>query len=258
MFVEKHPIHPDARDFTMEADADRALLFIHGFTGTPYHFKSYAGFFHDKGMYVRAMRLPGHGSHIDDLVDSSYLDWRQAVRNELKELAAKKKKVFIVGYSFGANLALDVAMHYQNLVAGLILLSPPVFLKRERFLRFLTNFYHKFTNIKHRPKPLTFLSKKKSIEGGGYSRISVKGAVEFFDFIDKFTKQHLAYIDTPCLILSTKHDPLVSYKSAEFIYNNINSRDKELVSINGRRHTIKSEDLREKAYEKALEFILKH
>src|SRR3989338_4268300 len=100
MYKERHPVNHNARDYTLEAPGDRALLFVHGFTGSPHFFREYAEFVNKEGVYVRVMRLPGHGTHVEDLAESSYLDWREAVHNELKALAAIGKKVYLLGYSF--------------------------------------------------------------------------------------------------------------------------------------------------------------
>ena len=259
MFKEKYPIQEQAKDFTMESDGNSAVLFIHGFTGSPHHFRSYAHYFHQHGIYVRAMRLPGHGSHYEDLMEVTYLDWRLAVWREIKSLHKLNKKVFLIGYSFGGNLALDAAMHYPGLVTGIITISTPIFLKKERSLRFLTNFYNKYTNVKVKKKPW---NKRPGVDGfddGAYTHMPIKSALDFFEFIDHFSKPHLDDVKAPILILHSDKDPLVSYKSGQYIYDKVSSKEKELITFNGyKKHTIESDEIKKSAYKKALEFIKKH
>ena len=230
MYKEKYPVHPDAEDFVVPHQSDIAILFVHGFTGTPFHFRRYARFFNEKGIYIRAMRLPGHGTHINDLMDTSYLDWREAVHNELKQLAKIKKKIFLLGYSFGGDLSLDAAMHYPDLLTGVILVSPPIFIKRGIILRNLARLYKFFTNIKSRPRPGAMRG-SNILEGGSYSDIPVKSALEFFEYIDNFIKPNLDKVKIPALILYSDNDPLVSSSSSMFVYKKLGSEDKELINL---------------------------
>lgn len=265
MHKERHPVNPNARDYTLESAGDRAILFVHGFTGSPHFFREYAEFLNQEGMYVRVLRLPGHGTHVEDLAESSYLDWREAVHNELKALAALGKKVFIVGYSFGANLGLDAAMHYKNLVAGMVLISPAIRIRQAWFLKFLARFYDRYTNVRFRTKPgirrryKKFYSKIVEYEStGAYTAIPVKSGLEFFHFIDTFTIPHLKDVSTPTLILQSDHDPLARASGAKLVYDRLGSKDKTLVMVDNNEHVIISDDTRKQVYQEALKFIKTH
>lgn len=259
MFTEKHPIHPNARDYTLPAPGERAVLFIHGFASSPYHFRDYAEFFNKAGVHVRVLRLPGHGSHVSDLAASSHQDWREAVHGELQKLAGGGKQVFILGYSFGANLALDAAWHYPQAISGLVLVSPVIFLRGETWLRLLARFFDRYTKVRFRRKPWVRRRQTKEYQAGGsYTHLPIKSVMEFFYFIDNFTKAQLADIKTPTLILQPEQDPLVPPRSAEHAFAHLGTTDKKLVLLNSNEHTILSDNIRRQAFEEALDFISKH
>ncbi len=265
MFRERYPINPNAREYTLESEGDRAVLFVHGFTGSPHFFKEYAQFLNKEGVHVRVMRLPGHGSSVKDLAESSYLDWREAVHEELKNLYSIGKRTYLLGYSFGANLSLDAAMHYPTFISGMVLISPAIFIRMEIFLRMLARFYERFTNVKFRPKPgirrryKDFYAEIKDYEStGSYATIPVKSAIEFFNFIDNFTKPHLKNITVPTLILQSDRDPLARSKGAKLVYDKISSKDKNLIMINNNEHVIISDDTRKQVFKEALKFIKTH
>lgn len=259
MFTERYPIHPNACDYTLSAPGERAVLFIHGFASSPYHFRDYAALFNQAGIHVRVLRLPGHGSHVSDLAASSYHDWREAIHNELQILSALKRQVFVLGYSFGANLALDAAWHYPELAAGLVLVSPVVFVRGETWFRFLVRFFDRYTKVQYRRKPWVRRRQiKEYLASGAYVHLPVKSAQEFFYFIDNFTKAQLAEIKTSTLILQPEQDPLVPRRSAEHVFQRLGATDKKLIFLDSNEHTILSDNVRRQAYEGALNFISRH
>jgi len=256
-FTEQYPIK--SADFTLQAPGDRAVLFIHGYTGSPMHFKEFAEFVNHKGFHCRVMRLPGHGSDAHDLAHTTYLDWREAVHEELEELSKTKSKVFLIGYSFGSNLALDAAMHYPDLVAGLVVIAAPVFVKHSLSLRLLLRFFDRYTSADVKRKP--WVRKKKIDEyeaSGTYAHIPIRATLEFFSFLDNFTKPHLKDIKTPCLILQAEDDPIVDSRSAEYIFDHVGSEDKKLVMLDGKEHRTISDDVRQLAYKETADFLTTH
>jgi len=265
MFAEKYPVNPNAQDYTFESDGDCGVLFVHGFTGSPYFFREYAKQLHGEGIYVRALRLPGHGTHVKDLERSSHHDWRETVRDELDALLKKKKHVFLLGYSFGANLTIDVASEYGEKLSGIILISPAIFLHWDKLLRLLARFYDRYTNARIRPKPgvnrryKKFYTQLKEYEQtGAYLHIPVKSAIEFFYYVDTFTKPRLADVSVPCLILQSDHDPVTRARSATYVYDRLGSKDKHLVMISNNEHVIISDDIRKKVYKEVVGFVKNH
>jgi carboxylesterase len=109
------------------------LLFIHGFTASPYEGKYIAERLHGKsGLTVSVPLLPGHGTNPDDLRDKTWKDWYNFVEEKLLELKESCTHVFVCGQSMGAAMALRLAVHQT--FQGVICLAGAVFLKDWRLI----------------------------------------------------------------------------------------------------------------------------
>lgn len=108
----------------MSAQADRPVLCLHGFTGTPFDLGTLARALEAHGHRVAAPMLPGHGGTVADLAATGPDDWLAAADAELTTLAtASGTRVAIAGASMGALLALHLARQRPDDVAALVLLG---------------------------------------------------------------------------------------------------------------------------------------
>jgi alpha-beta hydrolase superfamily lysophospholipase len=83
------------------------VLLVHGLTDSPYSMRAIAEIFHERGYYVLALRLPGHGTIPSGLVDVRWDDWYAAVALAAKEVAARAgpgKPFYVGGHSTGGAL----------------------------------------------------------------------------------------------------------------------------------------------------------
>lgn len=111
---------------------DVAVLLCHGFTGCPQSLRGWAEHLAGEGFTVRVPRLPGHGTTWQDLNVTRWPDWYAAVERELLALASSHRAVVVGGLSMGGALALRLAQHRPNEVAGLALVNPAVRLTDRR------------------------------------------------------------------------------------------------------------------------------
>lgn len=103
-----------------------AVLFCHGFTGSPSSLREWAQFTLDAGYRVSLPRLPGHGTHWRELNRTEWTDWYAAVEREFETMAAECDQVFVAGLSMGGALALRLAEQHADRVSGLMLVNPAV------------------------------------------------------------------------------------------------------------------------------------
>jgi carboxylesterase len=94
--------------FDLDGD-DRGVLCIHGFTGAPDGLRFLCERVAMRGMTVRAVLLPGHGTRVEDLESVSWRAWTAHVEAEYDRLAARCRSVAVVGQSMGGLLALHLA-----------------------------------------------------------------------------------------------------------------------------------------------------
>ncbi|HDP34785.1 MAG TPA: alpha/beta fold hydrolase [Candidatus Hydrogenedentes bacterium] len=86
-------------------NTDKAILFVHGFSGTPNNFHDLPDQVAEAGWRVRVMLLPGHGTSPREFEKTSAEQLRQGVADELAPLRERYKTVVLVGHSMGGALA---------------------------------------------------------------------------------------------------------------------------------------------------------
>jgi carboxylesterase len=107
------------------AGGPHGALVIHGFTGNPQSLRGLAEALHGAGYAVEMPLLPGHGTSVDDMLDTGWADWSDAVEAVYADLAARVDKVVIAGLSMGGALALWLAAHHPE-IAGVVCINPVV------------------------------------------------------------------------------------------------------------------------------------
>lgn len=103
------------------ADRPAALVFIHGFAGSPDQFN----LFYDRipdGIAAYSVLLPGHGGAPRDVAASTFEAWRNHVYTTLATLAARHEALYLVGHSMGALFALEFHESFPK-IRGLFLMQ---------------------------------------------------------------------------------------------------------------------------------------
>ena len=103
-------------------------LLLHGLLDCPFSLRETANHLSQQGVHCRSILLPGHGTRPEHLLTVSYHDWLQAVRYGIESFAKTVDRLYIVGYSTGAALAIYHALQLSN-IAGLVLLAPAIKIK---------------------------------------------------------------------------------------------------------------------------------
>ena len=101
----------------------KGILLVHGLGDSPFYFKELAKELSSNGFLVHVMLLPGHGTKADDLIYIKNDEWKTAVKEQVKLLEKKVDKVYLGGFSTGANLVTSYALENKN-IKGLLLFSP--------------------------------------------------------------------------------------------------------------------------------------
>lgn len=99
------------------------VVVLHGFTGNPSSVRGVAQAMIAAGHDVELPRLPGHGTAIDDMLDTGWADWYGETTRVLGELSARVDRVVVVGQSVGGTLALAAALDRPDL-AGVVCINP--------------------------------------------------------------------------------------------------------------------------------------
>lgn len=106
------------------AEAENAVVMIHGIVGTPMHFEFLLPVIPDSWS-VYNLLLPGHGGSVNDFSRSSMAAWKHHVHDTLEEVLRTHKKVVLVAHSMGTLFAIREALGRRE-VAALFLLAVPL------------------------------------------------------------------------------------------------------------------------------------
>jgi len=101
----------------------QGVLLVHGLADSPFSFIDIAKHLAQQGYLVRTVLLPGHGSKVGDLILPTLADWQGVVAHHKQLLKQDVDKVWLGGYSTGANLVVSEAINDDD-IAGLLLFSP--------------------------------------------------------------------------------------------------------------------------------------
>jgi carboxylesterase len=118
------PLLPGAEPWSHDGGRAGALC-LHGFTGNPNSMRPVAQAFAAAGFSVELPRLPGHGTTVEEMIETGWADWSTEAEAALGRLAARCDKVVVAGQSMGGSLAAWLGTRHPEL-AGLVLINPAV------------------------------------------------------------------------------------------------------------------------------------
>lgn len=248
-----------------------AVLLFHGLTGSPFELKKYGQFLFNQGFDVYADCLPGHGEKFDEIYTVKYTDWLNFAYEQFSFLKQKYEDVFVSGICLGAVLALAIGIKFKNEVSGIIALSTTLFLDGWRLpwysflmplgLTTILRFYYNYPECD--PHGIKNLKTRNIIK-----KLLAKGDVGMNDFpmsaiyelikLSKYIRNKLKGFNCPILLIHSMEDDLTSVKSANIVYDNISSKDKDLIVLKDSYHMVLYDNEKEFVMQKAIEFITNH
>jgi carboxylesterase len=114
---------PGAAAFSHHGTTSSGVLTLHGFTGNPSSVALQARALADAGHHVESPRLPGHGTTIDDMLDTGWSDWTAEVEAAYERLTRRASCIAVLGLSMGGTLALWTALRRREL-RGIVCVNP--------------------------------------------------------------------------------------------------------------------------------------
>jgi carboxylesterase len=117
---------PLAAPFRLEGTNGEAVVLIHGFTGTPAHFRLLAPVLNRAGYTVVVPLLAGHGTNLADMAGAGAADWLASARAAVAE-AAGHRRVHLGGLSLGGLLSIVLAR--PSAAATITTINAPVRLR---------------------------------------------------------------------------------------------------------------------------------
>ncbi|MBQ8808699.1 MAG: alpha/beta fold hydrolase [Clostridia bacterium] len=201
----------------MSDKKDCAVLFIHGFLGSPDFFNQFISQI-PENYVVYNMLLCGHGGEVTDFANASMKLWKSQVKYTMSVLAEKYNKIAIVAHSMGTFFAMELAAAFPGQVKALFLLGSPL----KIFVRpiAVTNAAKLLFNL-FSEHDYTFLCYKNAV--------GVRLNMRFWEYIgwipryaelfreSRRARKTIKKVNVPCYIFQSQHDEVVSIKSIKFI-----------------------------------------
>lgn len=231
------------------------VLLLHGFTSTPHQFRELSRFLVQQNYTVYSPLIAGHGTTPRELAKTTAEDWIRSVEDSFQFLQHRVRRIFIVGNSFGGNLAFWLAHRFPDAIAGIVSLGTPVWLRLHWFnwLRtytygwFMT--YHKKAGREYK---IDYIDLADQVS---YPVIPVKSLREFIRFLRTKTMRLVSQVRTPTLLLQADKDPVVHPRSVQFLHEHLGSDYKKVYWLNGRYHNLPDSDRREEIFRLVKNFI---
>ncbi len=200
---------------TPEKPTQQAVLLVHGFSSSPHEMRPLARQLLQINFTVAAVRLPGHGTTPEDLAGRRAEEWLETVMRGYQELTRAHFSVSVGGLSTGAVLTLNLALR-ENL-EKILLLSP--FLKLRHPLAPFSRWLHYL--IPYQKKEIS-----PAEQPFYYQHRPLKGIAQIIRLCH-MVEGKLGRITAPSLILSSQGDATIAPGTAEEIYRQLGSPDKQ-------------------------------
>ncbi|MCP3891194.1 MAG: alpha/beta fold hydrolase [Desulfobulbaceae bacterium] len=232
------------------------VLLIHSYLAVPEEVRGLATYLQRQGVWVYAVRLPGHGTSAEDLATRKYREWVEAVENGYAMLSSICKKIVVGGVAVGGSLGLDLAARVKDVVAAFAI-CPPYQLRN-----YSTNFMPSqdvwnrlLSKWKSGEKEQAFLDFSHGNRHVNYLENPVDGVSELGDFLESIETRY-QNIRQPVLVVQADNNPVVDPAGSRQIYDALGSSEKEFCLLNYDRHVLVNGPGAEKIFGKIRSFLL--
>ncbi len=236
---------PGAEPFLFPGKGAGVLL-IHGFTGSPAAMRGLGKYLNEtQGYTALGIRLPGHGTQVDDLRRPAWRDWIAAVEDGFNLLRDMSDRVYVAGLSMGGVLTLIAAGCYP--VRGAAALSTPYGLTndwRVPLMRPLSLFVPKFK------KPGAV-----GIAAETSYRYFVPHAIAEAAGLAKLMQEGLPKINVPVLLIQSRGDKVIEPNALDLLSERLTAHHKETLWLEKSGHVITLDVEHEIVYQRVAQFF---
>lgn len=217
--------HLEGGDIFWQGDRTGILL-IHGFTATTAEVRLMAEKLREDGFTISAPLLPGHGTHPDDMNNARWPMWVESVKTSYENLLGKCNRIYALGESMGALLALELAAQHPE-IAGLCLFAPAIKVNHLWLSWLVAPF-------------IKFLSKSGEDDGlawKGYNVNPTRAMIELYK-LQRHLRRRLHLIHHPTLVFTGEYDQTIAPDSANIVLKKIQANPKCHIHMKNSVHCI--------------------
>ena len=234
------------------------VLLIHGYMAAPYEVRELAEYLGQKGIWVYAPRVKGHGTSPEDLAGRKYQEWIKSVDDGYAILTSICDRVVAGGFSNGAGLALELASRIGGL-SGVFAICPPLKLRdySSRFVPAIDAWNRLMNRFSREGAKKEFVENNPENPHINYSRNPISGIRELERLMDSI-EQIIPLVKVPALVIQADGDPVVNPKGSRKVYELLGSQDKSYMVFNINHHVIVSGEGSHMVHKAVGDFVESH
>ena len=225
---------------------DRAILLLHGFTGTTADVRMLGRYLQKKGYTSYAPQYKGHGVPPEQLVESGPEDWWQDVIDGYNFLQEQGYEyIAVAGLSLGGVFSLKLG--YTLRIKGIIPMCAPMHIKSEEVMYRGVLSYAK--EYKHRE------GKSKELIEREMEEFKPMPTLLKLKQLLQEVRDNVDMIYTPTFVVQARHDEMINTESANIIYDNVECDHKKLKWYEQSTHVITLGQEKEQLHEDVYKFL---
>ncbi len=222
-------VRPGCEPFSLQG-GPIGVLMVHGFTGSPASMRPIGEWLAAEGISVEGVRLPGHGTDVEDLRTRRWTEWVDEAANGLEALRERCRTIVTLGQSMGASVVLSLVASRPHEVEGIALTNPYVFDRRLLAVPVGGRFLRTIKGVSND------IAKPGQDEHG--DRVMPVPAIAEMAAMMKRVRVSLPEIRQPIVVFRSATDHVVPRRNAEKVLERIGSEHQELIVCPNSYHVV--------------------
>ncbi|KHF41204.1 alpha/beta hydrolase [Halalkalibacter okhensis] len=235
------------KPFTFEG-GERAVLLLHGFTGTTADVRMIGRHLQKLGYTCHAPLYKGHGVPPEELVHTGPEDWWKDVVEGYEFLKSKgHEEIAVCGLSLGGVFSLKIG--YTLPIKGIVPMCAPMKPKTEDAI---------YKGVLAYAKQYKQLEKKTAEQIDEEMAAFADSPMETLNGLQGLindVKDQLDYIYSPIFVVQARHDQMIDIESANIIHDNVESDQKSLKWYEDSTHVITLDKEKEQLHDDVYQFL---
>lgn len=232
------------------------IVLVHGYLAAPLEVRALGDYLCEQGYVVYGVRLKGHGTAPEDLALTQWEEWYESLNRGYAVVKSFTDDIYIGGFSTGGALALLAAARKRDKIQGVFSINAPLNLRN--YAVHLIPSVHAVNTLlsrfNRRREEWEFIANEPENEHINYRRNPVTAIRQLNEIMDAM-EESLGQICVPTLIVQGSRDSVVDPSSAQMIFHQVGTRDKELVMLERDRHGIVNGPGSEDVFDRVHHFI---
>jgi carboxylesterase len=235
------------KPFTFKA-GKRAVLMLHGFTGNSADVRMMGRFLQEKGYTCHAPIYKGHGVPPEELVHTGPEDWWKDVTDAYDFLKKEGyEEIAVVGLSLGGVFSLKLG--YTVPVKGIVPMCAPMEMKSEEVMyKGVLAYAKEYKKLEGKSDELI------ETEMNEFEKTPMKTLTALRALIAD-VRNNVDMVYAPIFVVQGRHDRMINTESANIIYNEVESIQKEMKWYEESGHVITFDKERDQLHEDVYAFL---